>query len=109
MRLFPLARAVALVGRRHIDGVMQPAMPGRRDAGRLGQAVINHPAPLEAECRVDLAAAATVIAVALLVLADQFTEPPGPQLRTKGLAVPPRKQLKQKLFHCASCSGLAAL
>ena len=46
----------------------EPAMPGRRHAGRLGIAVIDHPAPLEAERRIDLAPLGAEIAVALLVL-----------------------------------------
>src|SRR5690348_12030666 len=101
MRLLPLARGVGRLGRRQVDGVMHPAMPGRRNPRRLGQAVIDHPAPLEAERRIDLAADGAVIAVALLVRADQFAEPPGPQLRAKGLAAPPGEELEKKLFHVA--------
>src|SRR5882757_5869361 len=36
MRLFPLMRRVGLFGRRHIDGVMQPTVPGRRYPRGLG-------------------------------------------------------------------------
>src|SRR6202167_3093885 len=80
---------------------MDPAMPGRRDAGGLGIAVIDHPAPLEAERGVDLAALGAEIAIALLVFADQFAEPPGPQLRPEGLATPPREDFEKKQFHGA--------
>src|SRR5579883_22566 len=99
MRLFPLARLVAVLGRRGVDGVMQPAMPGRRDAAGLGQAVIDDPAPLEMQGRIDLAAASPVIAIALLVLADQFAEPVGPELGAEGLTVPPGEEFEQELFH----------
>src|ERR1700736_67836 len=88
MRLFPFARRVAFFGRRDIDGVMHPAVPVRRYLGRFGIAVVDDPAPLEAERRIDLAALGAIIGVALLVPADQFAEPPRPQLRAKGLAAP---------------------
>src|SRR6202051_3883602 len=101
MRLFPFARRIGLFGRRDVDGVMQPAMPGWRDAGGLGVAVIDHPAPLEAERRIDLAPLGAEIAIALLVLADQFAEPPCPQLGAEGLTIPPRKEFEKKLFHGA--------
>ena len=99
MRLLPLARRVALFGRRDIDGVMDPAVPVRRYLGRLGIAVIDHPAPLEAERRVDLAALGAIVGVALLVVTDQFAEPPRPQLCAKGLAAPPCKKFQQKQLH----------
>src|SRR6266852_9842800 len=99
MRLFPLARLVALFRRRHVDGVVHPAVPRRRDAACLGRAVIDHPAPLEVERGIDLAASGPIIAVALFVLADQLAEPPGPQLGAKGLAVPPSEELEKELFH----------
>src|SRR5580698_961957 len=89
VRLFPFARRVALFRRRHVDGVMYPAVPGRRYPRGLGKSIIHHPAPLEAERGIDLAADGAVIAIALLVLADQLAEPPGPQLGPEGLAVPP--------------------
>src|SRR5207237_3022023 len=82
-----------------MDGLMKPAMPGRRPPRRLGITVIDHPAPLEAERRIDRAALGAEIAVALLVGAHQFTEPPGPQLGAEGLAVPPCEELEQKQFH----------
>src|ERR1700691_1359493 len=99
MRLFPLARRIVFLGRGNVDGVMDPAMPGRRNTARLGIAVINNPAALEAERGVDLAAFGAVVAVALLVLADQFAEARGPQLRAEGLAVPPSEHFEEKLLH----------
>src|SRR6266436_10341274 len=99
MRLFPGMRLVGLFGRREVDGVVHPAVPRRRNAAGLGIAVVDHPAPLEAERRIDLAATGAVIAVALFVLAHQFAEPPGPQLRAERLAIPPCEKLEQKLFH----------
>src|SRR5882757_2219416 len=112
VRLFPFARRVAFFGRRDIDGVMQPAMPVRRHARGLGITVVDHPAPLKAERRVDLAADGAIIAITLLVRADQFAKPPCPQLGAKGLAIPPGKEFEQKLFHLisADCSrGLALI
>src|SRR4051794_2424683 len=96
MRLLPFARRVAFFGRRDIDGVMNPAVPFRRYPGRLGIAVIDHPAPLEAEGRIDLAALGAIVGVTLLVLADQFAEPPGPQLRAEGLPAPPCEEFEEK-------------
>src|ERR1700740_3354709 len=43
MRLFPLVRLVAGLGRRRVGGVMHPAVPARRDAARLGKSVVDHP------------------------------------------------------------------
>ena len=61
VRLFPFARARrAASGRRQIDGVMTVAMPRRRYPRSLGKPVIDHPAPLEAERRIDLAALGAV-------------------------------------------------
>src|SRR3954453_19477314 len=111
MRLFPLTRRVALFGRRDINGVMYPAVPFRRYLARFGIAVIDDPAPIEAERRVDLAALGAVVGIALPVLADQFAEPPGPQLRAKGLAAPPCEKFQQKQLHedSAGWRGRAAL
>src|SRR6185312_1269312 len=71
----------------------------RRHAARLGVTIVDHPAPFEAERRIDLAPFGTEVAVALLVFADQLTEPPGPKLGAEGLAVPPREYLQKKQFH----------
>src|SRR5205085_11650514 len=96
MRLFPFARRVFVLRRRDVDRVMDPAVPFRRDARGLGIAVIDHPAPLETERRIDRATAGAVVAVALIVGADQFAEPPGPELRAKGLAAPPGEEFQEK-------------
>src|ERR1700756_448725 len=101
MRLFPFARLVILLGRRHVHHMVQPAVPAWRNAGRFGEPVIDHPAPLEVQRRVDLAAFGAVIAIALRVLPDQLAEPVGPELRAKGLAVPPGEELQEKLLHAA--------
>src|SRR6185437_11172350 len=99
VRFFPLTGNVVGFRRRHVGDVVDPAVPARRNPRRLGIAVIDHPAPLEMQRRVDLPALGAIIAVALLVLADELAEPPGPQLRAEGLAVPPREELEQELFH----------
>src|SRR6202000_1065084 len=99
MGLFPFARRIALFGRRDVDGVMQPAMPGWRHTSGLGIAVVDHPAPFEAKRGVDLAPPGAEIAIALFVLADQFAAPPCPELCGESLATPPREDFEEKLFH----------
>src|SRR5712692_5747433 len=99
VRLLPLARRVVLLRGRHVDRVVQPAVPGRRHARGFGEAVIDHPAPLEAQARIDLAATRAVVAVAEFVLADELAVEPGPQLRAEGLAVPPSKEFEKEIFH----------
>ena len=99
MRLLPFARLVVFLRRRYVDGMMQPAVPVRPDARGFGVTVVDHPAPLEAQRRVDLAATGAIVTVAAGVLADQLAESPGPQLGPEGLAIPPRKELEQKLLH----------
>src|ERR1700719_3986564 len=99
VRLLPLARLVLLFRGRHVDGVVQPAVPGRRHARGLRDAVIDHPSPLKAEARIDLPSSCAIVAVAELVLADEFAVEPGPQLRAEGLAVPPGEEAKPKRLH----------
>src|SRR5262249_39081624 len=94
-------RFVAILCRRDVDGVVQPAVPRRRHAGGFGIAVIDHPAPLEAERRIDRAAAGPVVAIAALIGTDQVAEPPGPELGAAGLAVPPGEDFQPKLLHWA--------
>ncbi len=72
MRLFPRMRLGRVLRWRDIDGVMQPAMPARRHGGSLGDAVIDHPAPLNTEDRIDLATLGAIVAVAELILADEL-------------------------------------
>src|SRR6185436_20892406 len=88
-----------LVGRRHVDGVMHPAVPGRADLRSLGIAAVDHPAPLEAERRIDLAALGAVIDVAEFVLADALAIERGPQLRAERLAVPPSEKAQEEGLH----------
>jgi hypothetical protein len=68
---------------------MHPAVPGRSDGRGFGQTLVDHPPPFEAERRVDSAGFGPVIAIAVFVLAHELAESTGPQLRAKGLAVPP--------------------
>jgi len=67
--------------------VVQPAVPGRRHHRRLGITRIDNPAPIKAEGRIDFAATSAVIAVAELVLADEFAVERGPDLRAEGLGI----------------------
>src|SRR5271168_2480176 len=98
MRQFPFARAIVLVCGRRIDRLMKPAIPaGRRHRG-LGNAVIDHPATLEAERRIDLAAAGAVIPVAELVFADEFAVPMGMEQCVEGRPVPPSEVSEQEQF-----------
>src|SRR4051812_23113585 len=79
MRLLPGARLVVFLRRRHVDGVMQPAMPRWRHRRGLGVAVVDHPAALEEQRRIDLAAFGTVVTVAEFILADGFAVHPRPE------------------------------
>src|SRR5882757_6628376 len=96
MRLLPGACDIFLVGRRHIDGVVDPAMPGWRNRGGFGVAVVDHPAPLEAERRIDLTAFGAKILVAELIFADALAIERGPHLRAEGLAVPPGEDSREE-------------
>jgi hypothetical protein len=79
--------------------VMQPAVPGRWHRRRLGLAVVDYPAPLHQQRRIDLAAARAIVAVAELVRPDRLTETPRPELCAEGLAVPPGESAQEKGFH----------
>src|SRR5262245_9634307 len=78
---------------------MQPAVPGRRHGRGLGDAVVDHPPPLEFQRWIDLATFGPVVAIAELVLADELAIEPGPQLGAEGLAVPPGEEAQEKRFH----------
>src|SRR5262249_23259925 len=99
MRLLPRSRLVLLLGRRHVDGVMQPAVPRRRHARSLGLAVVDHPAPLHSERAVDLAAAGAEITVAELVLPNPPAIEPSPELGAERLPVPPGEKSKKEGLH----------
>src|SRR5258708_4848364 len=83
VRLPPRPRRDLLLGRRHVDGVVHPAVPGRADRRGLSIAVVDHPAALEAERRIDLAALGAEIAVAELVFPDELAIEAGPHLRAE--------------------------
>src|SRR4051794_39202846 len=72
VRFPPRARHDRFLRRRHIDGVMNPAVPRWRHARSFDHAVVDHPAPLKPERRIDLAALGAVVAVAELVLAYEL-------------------------------------
>src|SRR5438034_8462101 len=74
-------------------------MPGRRDGRGCRGAVVNDPASLKAERRIDLAAPRAVIAVAELVLAHELAVERGPQQRAEGRPIPPGKEAQEKHFH----------
>src|SRR5690606_39932845 len=66
-----LTRLIVLFGRRRVDSVMHPAMPGWRHRRGFSVPVIDHPAPLEAEGRIDLATPGAEITVAALVFRSE--------------------------------------
>src|SRR5262245_61572932 len=78
--------------------MVHPAVPAGADGRRLGIAVIDHPAPVKTEHRIDLAALAAVVAIAALVLADELAVERGPDLGAEGLAVPPGEDAQKECF-----------
>src|SRR6266566_4857145 len=82
VRLLPGPDLHTLLARRHLRG--------------LRIAVVDHPAALESERRIDLAAAGSVIAIAELVGPDRFAIGPGPQLGPERGAVPPGEEAQQE-------------
>src|SRR5882724_10481725 len=64
MRLPPGARNDFLLGRWNVHGMVEPAMPRRRDRRSLSHSVVDHPAALETKAWVDLPAARAEIAIA---------------------------------------------
>src|SRR6056297_4143942 len=81
MRLFPRLARQRLFRRHLVERVMQPAMPIRAHAARLGFAVEDHP-PL-------LAIARDIEAIALIVLAHLHALAPSVELSVERLPVPP--------------------
>src|SRR5262249_49500994 len=99
VRLPPGPRLHLVLRGRDVDRVMQPAVPGRRHHRSLGGPAVDHPTPLEAERRVDLAAFGAEVVIAELVLADEFAVEARPDLRAEGLAVPPREKADEERLH----------
>src|SRR6202161_2008338 len=99
LRLFPRIRLCRVKRRRPIHDVMHPAVPARGNFRRFRDARINHPPPLDTECRIDFAAPVAIVAVAELVDADEPAVYRSPYLRSEGLAIPPGKDAQQKGFH----------
>lgn len=90
MRLLPLTWLIVFLVRKCVDSMMKPSMPIRGYPGRINQSVVDHPTAF-----IRLIA---VILVAGLIFTNQFTVAPRVETRTKGLSVPPSKELQQK-FH----------
>src|SRR5262245_35763438 len=79
--------------------MMNPAVPSRPNDGGLRQTFVDHPAPLEAERRIDSASFRAVVAIAVLVLAHKFAVARGPHQRVEGRAIPPGEKTKQEFLH----------
>src|ERR1700739_2102103 len=99
MWLLPRMRPRPIQRRRHVNGVMQPAEPAGRHLGSFGNPIVDDPASLDPERRVDLAAFGAKIAVAEFVVADVFAVKRRPQLGAKRLAIPPGEYAQQKGLH----------
>src|SRR6476620_7350335 len=99
VRFPPRARDDRFLRRRHIDSVMHPAVPRWRNARGFDGAIVDHPAPLEPERRIDLATLGAVVAVAELVLANELAVKGGRQQRAEGRPVPPGEEAQEKRFH----------
>lgn len=96
---FPLTRLVVQLSRRSIDDMVQPAMPRWRHAASVGIPLVNDPAPLKTKGWIDGTAAGAIVAATLLVLSDQLSKPPGPELCSEGLSIPPGEEFEEELFH----------
>src|SRR5262249_3559212 len=99
MRLFPRVQLGLVQRRRHVDGLEQPAVPVRRHLGGLHEAVIDHPAALESERRIDLAAARAVIAITELIGSDKLAIEFRPHQCSESLTVPPSEKAQQESLH----------
>src|SRR6185369_8279437 len=71
----------------------------RPDGRGLGIAVVDHPAPLEPERLVDLAALGAVVRIAVLVRPHVLAIEPGPQLGAERLPVPPGEEAQEECLH----------
>src|SRR6185503_4901527 len=102
VRLLPGPGLVRFLGRRRVHRMVHPAVPGRTDLRGFRLIVVDHPAALEAERRIDLAALGAVVAVAEFILADELAVKRGPHLRAERLAVPPGEEAREEGFdfHC---------
>src|SRR5258707_3519255 len=90
--------------------MVDPAMPSRTDGQGLSQTFVDHPAPLEAERRIDSTSLRPVVAIAVFVFAHELAVARGPHQRIEGRAIPPRKKAEQEFLHshesnapCCSC------
>src|SRR5262245_14073009 len=113
MRLPPGTRNHLLLSWRNVHGMVEPAMPRRRNRRGLSQAVVDHPAALETKVWVDLPAARAEIAIAEFVLTHELAIEVGPDLRAEGPTVPPCEEAQQEIHRArhdsswARCPGLA--
>src|SRR5215472_5945197 len=98
MRLPPRARLNLFCGRRRVHGVVHPAMPGRSDGRGLRQSLVDHPASLESERRIDSAFLSAVVAIAVLVFTDKLAMTCTPHQRVECRTIPPRKESEQKFL-----------
>ena len=85
---------IVFPGRGHINGMVEPAIPARRNTGGFCNAVIDDPA--------FVCGRIMVICVAELIMADQFTFAPRIKTGPHGLAVPPGEHLYEKVLHVSS-------
>src|ERR1043166_9380559 len=108
VRLPPAAHHDLVPGRWYVDGMVQPAVPRRRHGRGFRGAVVDHPAPFEAETLVDLATLGPEVAVAEFVIAHVLAVEPGPELGPERLALPPSEEAGEKRFHRAHRSIIAA-
>ena len=88
--LLPGLSLVGFVGWRHVNRVMQPAVPFRRHQRGFGLGAVDHPAPLPV--------LGLVVDVAEAVLAHAGAVAPGEEAGADGVAGPPGEKLGQE-FH----------
>src|SRR4051812_19980908 len=99
VRLPPGPRHHLVPGWRHVDRMMQPAVPRWRNGRSFGFAVVDHPTPLEPQSRIDLAAFGAVITVPQLIRTDVLAAQPGPELRSQSFTIPPGEDAEEEGSH----------
>jgi hypothetical protein len=91
----PIARLVVFVGRRNVHTMVKPAVPTRRNFRSFRDVLVYHPTT----CTALRVGPTLIVDIAQLVLAHARSVAPSVKTCSKGLAIPPGKELKDEFFH----------